>query len=67
MVLNNWQTRFAKFMELIRKQGFFACEVDPIVFPKTTSIGYVILVVYLDDMLIMGNDLSSINHVKAFL
>ena len=58
---------FTNFIELILKERFSACEADPTVFWGITFVGYVILAVYVDDMSITGNDLSRINHVKAFL
>ena len=51
---------FKKFSQLIFSQGLTACEVDPNVFWTSTSAGWIILVVYVDDILVIGSDITSI-------
>ena len=58
---------FTKFSELIRCQGFSACKVEPTVFRRSTTSRCVMLAVYVDDMLITGNDLAGIESTKKFL
>ena len=36
--------------------GFNPCKSDPTVMRKTTSAGYVVLAIYVDDILLTGND-----------
>ena len=43
------QAWFTKFSELIRCQGFSACEVEPTVFQRSTTSGCVVLAVYVDE------------------
>lgn len=41
--------------------------MDHSIFFKFNSLGYIILVVYIDDIVIIGNDESGIDNLKLFL
>ena len=58
---------FTTFTKLIHKQGFFACEVEPTILEKTNSARCIIVSIYDNDILVVGNDLYGINQVKEFL
>ena len=52
---------------MLTTYGFNPCKSDPIVMHKTTSPGYVILAIYVDDILLTGNDEAAISATKAYL
>ena len=56
-----------KFSQLILSRGLTPCEVDPTVFSTSTFSGCIILVVYVDDIHVIGNDNVGITRVKAYL
>ena len=56
-----------KFSQLILSQGLNPCEVDPIVFHTSTFVTCIILVVYVDDILIIGSNISGITQGKGYL
>ena len=58
---------FTKFSQLVFSQGLTPCEVDPIVFQTSTSVGCIILTVYVDDILIIGSDIVGFTRVKDYL
>ena len=47
--------------------GFNPCKSDPTVMRKTTSVGYVVLSIYVDAILLTGNDEVAICATKAYL
>ena len=58
---------FVKFSGLLTAYGFNPCKSDPIVMCKTTFAGYVVLVIYVDDILLTGNDEAAIYATKSYL
>ena len=58
---------FVKFDQLILSLGLTLCKVDPTIFQTSTFAGCIILVVYVNDILIIGRDIASITRVKAYL
>ena len=58
---------FVKFSGLLTAYGFNPCKSEPTVMLKTKSIGYVILTIYVDDILLTGNDEAAIFSTKAYL
>ena len=65
----NWSPHalFVKFNQLILSLGLTLCKVDPTIFQTSTFAGCIILVVYVNDILIIGRDITSITSVKAYL
>ena len=58
---------FGKFSKLIFSQGLTPCEVDPSVFQTSNSTRCIILVVYVNDILIIGSNIVGITQIKASL
>ena len=58
---------FVKFSDLLTAYGFNPGNSEPIVIRKTTSTGYVVLAIYVDDILLAGNDDAAIFATKAYL
>ena len=58
---------FENFSALFYDRGLVACDARPTIFHKITSTSCVILAVYVDDMIITGNDCAGILDIKAFL
>ena len=48
-------------------KGFVRCAVDYSIFIKKSSTGFVFLVVYVDDILLIGSDTTGINETKQYL
>jgi len=59
-----WYKRFDNF---IKGVGFLRCEADHCCYFKTLEESYLILLLYVDDMLIVGADLHEINSLKTKL
>lgn len=60
-----WFERFAQF---IKKLGYSQCQSDHTMFVKHSSEGkMVVLIVYVDDIVITGDDFSEINNLKESL
>jgi hypothetical protein len=47
---------YIKLMEAIKICSFKGCEVDPCLWTKHSSLGMVIIVIYVDDCLIIGTE-----------
>ena len=47
--------------------GFFASSYDSALFIKNSSSGIILLLLYVDDMVITGDDVSGIQQLKEFL
>ena len=58
---------FAKFSKLTLSQGLNSFEVDLIVFQSSNLFEFVVLAVYVDDILVTRSDAIGIAHVKAYL
>ncbi|KAM7529809.1 hypothetical protein LguiB_033219 [Lonicera macranthoides] len=58
---------FEKFSTAILNHGFTQSAHDSAMFTYSSSQGIVILLIYVDDMIITGDDLNGIRHLKAYL
>ena len=63
-VLRLWYKKFDSFMHRI---GFKRCETDHCCYVKFFGNSYIILLLYLDDMLIVGSSTEEINILKKQL
>jgi hypothetical protein len=45
--------------------GFSRCHFDPIVYTNKVGIHLIILVLYVDDLILIGSDSKILNHVKT--
>ncbi|RVX01499.1 Retrovirus-related Pol polyprotein from transposon TNT 1-94 [Vitis vinifera] len=59
-----WYKKFDNFMHRI---GFKRCEADHCCYVKSFDNSYIILLLYVDDMLIVGFDIEKINNLKKQL
>ena len=53
--------------KLLDRIGFKRCEVDHCCYVKSFDNSYIILLLYVDDMLIVGFDIDKINNLKKQL
>ncbi|XP_028089911.1 receptor-like protein 18 [Camellia sinensis] len=58
---------FAKFSATIHDFGFTSSPYDSALFIRTTAQGTTLLFLYVDDMIITGDDEAGILHLKQFL
>ena len=58
---------FAKFNSTIFRLGYTASPYDSTLFLRRTDKGTILLLLYVDDMIITGDDLSGIQELKDFL
>ena len=58
---------FAKFSSTIFRLGYTASLYDSALFLRRTDKGIILLLLYVDDMIITGDDLSGIQELKDFL
>ena len=58
---------FEKFNPIMLSRGLTPYEVDPNVIQTSTSVGCIILAIYVDDILVTMSDIASIAFVKAYL
>uniref|UniRef100_A0A2N9GQ59 Uncharacterized protein n=1 Tax=Fagus sylvatica TaxID=28930 RepID=A0A2N9GQ59_FAGSY len=58
---------FAKFSSTVSRLGFSISSYDSALFLRRTGKGTILLLLYVDDMIITGDDLSGIQELKAFL
>ena len=58
---------FVKFTGLRTAYGFNTCKSELTVMHKKTSTGYVVLAIYVDDILLTSNDEVAISATKAYL
>ena len=59
-----WYKKFDSFMHRI---GFKRCEVDHCYYVKFFGNSYIILLLYVDDMVIVGSNIEEINNLKKQL
>ena len=52
------------FDETIKEFGFSQNEDEPYVYKKVSGSAFVFLVLYVDDILLMGNDVTILQSVK---
>ena len=58
---------FAKFSSTISRLGYIASHYDSTLFLRRTDKGTMLLLLFVDDMIITGVDLSGIQELKDFL
>ena len=58
---------FAKFSSTISQHGFSGSSFDTTLFLRQSGHGITILLLYVDDMIITGDDMQSIQDLKHFL
>ena len=58
---------FAKFSSTISRLGYMVSHYDSALFLRRTDKGTILLLMYVDDMIITGDDLSGIQEPKDFL
>ena len=58
---------FAKFSSTIFRHGFSSSSFDTALFLRQSSHGITILLLYVDDMIITGDDMQGIQDLKHFL
>ena len=58
---------FAKFSSTISRLGYMASHSDSALFLHRINKGTILLLLYVDDMIITGDDLSGIQELKVFL
>ena len=58
---------FDRFMKAIQHHGFIQAQVDHTMFYKKQATGITILIVYVDDIVLAGDDKVEIQHIKARL
>uniref|UniRef100_A0A2N9EGE2 Reverse transcriptase Ty1/copia-type domain-containing protein n=1 Tax=Fagus sylvatica TaxID=28930 RepID=A0A2N9EGE2_FAGSY len=58
---------FAKFSSTVSRLGFSISSYDSALFLRRTGKGTILLLLYVDDMIITGDDLSEIQELKDFL
>ena len=58
---------FAKFSSTISRLGYIASHYDSTLFLRRTDKGIMLLLLFVDDMIITGVDLSGIQELKDFL
>ncbi|GKV14657.1 hypothetical protein SLEP1_g25497 [Rubroshorea leprosula] len=58
---------FAKFNSTVSEFGFNSSPHDTALFVRKSAQGMVLLLIYVDDMIITGDDVSGIDELKQFL
>ncbi|KAL0448742.1 UNVERIFIED_CONTAM: hypothetical protein Slati_1430600 [Sesamum latifolium] len=60
----SWNTRFD---EVIRDSDFIKNDYDPCIYKKISGSSIAYLVLYVDDILLIGNDVKMLGDIKAWL
>ncbi|MCR2848026.1 hypothetical protein KN825_15855, partial [Weizmannia coagulans] len=58
---------FGKFSKAVEEFGLQKCKSDHFVFYRNSAAGIVLLIVYVDDIIIIGSDNMGVSSVKSFL
>jgi hypothetical protein len=58
---------FAKFSTAIQAAGYVQSKADYSLFTYRNGKSFTVLLIYVDDILITGNDLKAISTLKSFL
>eukprot|EP00253_Pinus_taeda_P001774 PITA_01774 len=58
---------YAKMDSFLLETGFSRCHSDNTIYAKKVGKSLIILVLYVDDLILIGNDHNLINHVKSNL
>ena len=58
---------FGKFSKVVEKFGLQKSKSDHSVFYRNSQASIILLVVYVDDIVITGNDMAGISLLKSFL
>ena len=61
------RSRNLRFDEAIKVFGFIKNEDEPCVYKKVSGSAIVFLVLYIDDILLIGNDIPVLQNVKSWL
>ena len=56
-----------RFSEIVIEFGLTRCGVDHFVFYRQTKAGKILLIVYMDDIVITGDDSEGIRELKSYL
>ena len=62
--LRQWYRKFDSFMHM---EDFQKCNANHCFYFKRYSFSYIILVLYVDDMLVVGSDIDDIRQLKQQL
>lgn len=58
---------FSKFSSTISSFRFTSSPYDSAIFRRSTQVGTILVLFYVDDMIIIGNDIEGIQDLKLFL
>ena len=58
---------FGKFSQVVEEFGMQKSKFDHSVFYRNSNLGIILLVVYVDDIVIIGSDSKGISFLKSFL
>ena len=56
-----------KFDQSVKSFGFIQCPYEPCVYKRSSRNMIVFLILYVDDILIIGNDVGTLSSVKVWL